>query len=158
MGDPGKDGSPVLYAIRTGYDRLVVRQGATGDTSYRAIATFTTNELSENPEINKTELVGTYTWQGEDKARVVFLGLSSRNLNAQMFKLNGQLPPYEELASALTQSMPEPLQGFSVNMLNLEFECDLGRGNFEATESGWKMNFFTEKDDDGELLSLEKVQ
>ena len=74
-----------------------------------------------------------------------------------MFKLNGQLPPYEEIGiCANTEYCLNPLQGFSINMLNLEFECDLGRGNFEATESGWKMNFFTEKDDDGELLSLTK--
>ena len=153
----------IVYAIRTSEDKIVVRQGrmyADKDSDsydYRAIATLTNEDLSVHPGLNQIDLVGTYAHDGNPKSWVLFIGLSDRYLSGQLFELSQPLPPIDDLASVLTQTTPEVLRGFDVDLLNMTFESHLGQGSITQENNVWAFTFDNIKDAAGQPLKLMKI-
>jgi hypothetical protein len=157
------DENLVIYLVRTANGRIIARQGTndgSGTLAYRAIATFSEEEMSANPEINPAALVGTYTggMEGSDVSYLLFVGLSNRVLTAQLFRVPGPVPAPENLMAAMRRSEPELLRDFVVDITTLAFDSSTGTGLFMPQDNGgMKVRFDAIMTPDREPLVLTRV-
>ncbi|MBR9920512.1 MAG: hypothetical protein GYB31_06705 [Bacteroidetes bacterium] len=154
----------LYYVIRTSPGKLAVRRGmpdGEGGFNYRAIATFTPGEMSANPDINQTSLVGSYAGSIPDAnmSYLLFVGLSKKVLTAQLFRMEGDVPRPDQLIESMRNSEPELLRNFIVNMSTLTFESSTGTGKFIPTaDGGMQVRFDAIMTPEKEPLVLDRIQ
>lgn len=151
-----------VYAQRD-IDRIVVKKATLNEANLDAevrfltVATFSSQDLSPNPEWNKADLVGVYTYEGEDRSWIMFIGMANRDLSAMLFQIPEKLPAPENIGLVMGQATPDPLRQFQVNLLNLSFNSHLGPGMFEMRNETLHMIFKDEKNDKGKGLQLTRM-
>jgi hypothetical protein len=167
VGGQSGDEEQYVYVIRTSTGRIIVREGyrlktAAGERpayQYKAVATFTDNELSTNPQLNKVQLVGTYVAEGgPNRSWVFFVGLSDLNLNAQLFQLSQALPEVDQIAGSLAGVNPTVIGILDVDMITLEFDSSLGKGRFELDGKQLTATFDDQSGPDGPPLVLSRIR
>ena len=155
------DADRVTYIVREGIGKVLVREGTKQDDgtfNYRAISSFTTLEMPVNPNMDKTALVGTYGTELEnaDQSYLLFVGMSNRFLNAQLFSISGELPAQDKLVEAMRGADPELLRDFVVNMMDLTFESSLGSGKFIKQGENMQVQFDDIETPDKKPLVLDR--
>lgn len=144
-------------------DRIVVKKATLDEANLDAevrfltVATFSSQDLSPNPEWNKADLVGVYTFEGQDRSWIMFIGMAKRDLSAMLFQIPEKLPAPENIGLVMGQATPDPLRQFQVNLLDLSFNSHLGPGMFEMRDGTLHMIFEDEKDDKGNGLHLTRM-
>lgn len=137
-----------FYVIKDA-GKFVVKQGmmdemqAADDYGYRTIATF-----SDAGEIifTKGQLTGLYTIGSHDEAYILALNLTAQDeLVATLYEIDGMLPPEAEIERFLADFKMTKFEKFDVNLDNLTFDSDFGKGKFEMT-SGFESVIFKEKE------------
>jgi hypothetical protein len=157
-----KGSGDFVYAERE-MDRIVVKKATLTEGKsaegirYLTVAALSNQDLSPNPLWNKADLVGVYTYEGQNRSWIVFIGMANRDLNAMMFQTPEPLPSPENIGLVMAQATPDPLQRFQVNLMDLSFNCHLGKGRFEQRDNTLYMLFAEEKDNQGKALQLARL-
>lgn len=124
---------------------------------YRKIASYKDGRFDVRIKNSLSDFVGLYTAGGHEQSWVFFLGMNGEKLDAHFFEIDGMLPPKEDLVTALPSFEPQILERFEINMDNLTFESDLGKGQFGESESGKIITFFDKESHISDRLVLHKM-
>ena len=153
--------SDYLYAVRE--DSLLafyqgwVEEGQEDDTyHYRRIGEFKNGRFNLELPAKKEDLVGTYALSREDGSHILFVGLREDTLVAEYFRMDGILPPVNQLNLLMTSMEPQEAGSLDISLSSLNFTSSLGRGKFVQDPKGAAV-LLLDKQVQGQPLRMEKI-
>lgn len=121
---------------------------------YQRIGLYQDGRLDLELPPRTEELVGTYALNLEQGSHILFVGLKEDTVVAEYFRLEGMLPPPNQLNMLMTGLTPEDTGILSLNPQTLRFDSDLGSGRFQRAGSGLSVRL---QRDGQESVVLEKI-
>ncbi|MCB0571527.1 MAG: hypothetical protein KDC66_17270 [Phaeodactylibacter sp.] len=150
-----------IYAIEEGgrlafYRAYIDEMQEQGGYAYENIGTYENGHFNLQLPLRPEELAGTYTQSHEEGSHILFIGLKEDTVKAELFKMDGILPPINQLNLLMAALEPQPLDPFDLNINNMHFRCPLGEGEFARTD-GSIVAIFRDEHFKGRPLRLEKI-
>lgn len=150
-----------FYVIKNG-ENFVVKKGimnaqkAADDYGYKTISTFSKNG---QPIYSKQELTGIYILGSHDESYIFSLGLDgNKNWDAILYEIDGMLPPQAEIERYFADFKMIELNNFVVNMADLSFDSDLGKGQIELNTDFQNITFFDKAWLGTDIFEMKKIK
>lgn len=155
-------GSGDYFYVVKQVDNFIVKKGmmdeqqAANDYGYQTISTFS---KTGQPVYSKQELTGIYTLGSHNESYIFTLGIDgNKNWDAILYKIDGMLPPENEIERYLADFKMTELNKFIVNMTDLSFDSDFGKGQIEMTPDFQNITFFDKAWLATDIFEMKKVQ
>ena len=130
----------VFYVFKQTEENVVAREGVysegTDSISYKAIAAINSMDLSPDPEINYSDLVGAYGTTDGEKLQLLILGIGQRkNISAVLYSSEADLLPSKtNIAEILKDARSTPLKNFNLNVMERSFTSESYAGKYRKED------------------------
>lgn len=134
------DFKKVFYVYKQTEENVVAREGVYNEgvdsISYKAIAAINSMDLSPDPEINFTDLVGAYGTTDGEKLQLLILGIGQRkNISAVLYNSEADLlPSKNNIAEILRDARSTPLKNFQINVMERSFSSESYAGKYRKED------------------------